>query len=164
MPLSQWLWAIGSWAVIIGLIAWAYIHFSRKAAAARARIARLEQAGVKAPGLVLAVKDTGMSINDNPNIRITFRVTPENGQQFDTTTELIVSRLDVPREGEEYWVVYDPQDTTNFGFGDRISAPASTAAAADDPVARLERAAQLRDRGVISEAEFETLKQKVLGS
>ncbi|MBV8170549.1 MAG: SHOCT domain-containing protein, partial [Candidatus Eremiobacteraeota bacterium] len=67
-----------------------------------------------------------------------------------------------PREGEEFTVVYDPSDVTNFGIGQRIGAASESSAS--DPVERLERATALRDRGVLSADEFEKLKRTILGS
>ena len=43
------------------------------------------------------------------------------------------------------------------------AAPAAPVAPAADPVAQLERLGDLRDRGVLTDAEFEAQKAKILG-
>jgi hypothetical protein len=47
-----------------------------------------------------------------------------------------------------------------------LGAPAASVAAApaEDPVAKLAKAKQMLDQGLISEAEYDTLKAKILSS
>jgi hypothetical protein len=42
--------------------------------------------------------------------------------------------------------------------------PAAAPAASDDPVAQLERLAALKQQGILTDAEFEAQKAKILGS
>lgn len=53
---------------------------------------------------VLALQDTGQTINDNPNIVLTVDLagTP-------TAIATLVSRLEIPRVGEQVLVIRDPQ-------------------------------------------------------
>ena len=60
----------------------------------RKRKQRLEEAGVNATGQVVSVKDTGMTINDNPRVVLTLQVTPADGSPaFQVTKKQTVSRV-----------------------------------------------------------------------
>ncbi|MDQ0642245.1 hypothetical protein [Microbacterium murale] len=67
-------------------------------------------AGLRAAGVptqtatVLTIQDTGQTINDNPHIVITLDV---DGQQVALAT--LVSRLEIPRTGDQVLVMRDPQ-------------------------------------------------------
>lgn len=67
-------------------------------------------AGLRAAGAptetatVLAVQDTGQTINDNPHVVLTIEL---GGAQ--TALATLVSRLEIPRTGEQVLVVRDPQ-------------------------------------------------------
>ncbi len=58
---------------------------------------------------VLAIGDTGETINEDPVARLTLRVAPPHGARpFETTIEATVPRLAVPRKGDTLAVVCDP--------------------------------------------------------
>lgn len=76
---------------------------------------RLEEAGVDAQAVLVAVQDTGMTINDNPRVKLTLQVTAADGTgAFEVTTKKTVSRVAIPRAGEMFAVRYDPDDHDNF--------------------------------------------------
>ena len=91
---------------------------------------RLEEAGVTAQAQVLSVHDTGMTVNNNPRIKITLAVSPTDGSAaFQVSTKQTVSRVAIPRAGDVYMVRYDPEDHENFVFeadggGGAAAAPA----------------------------------------
>jgi hypothetical protein len=81
------------------------------------KAAELFQTGSKAVGTVMLVQDTGMTINDNPRIKMTFRVEPIDGSPaFDAHKTKTVSRLQIPRQGERYPVWYDRNDPETWAF------------------------------------------------
>jgi len=153
-----------SWLVIIAVVAYFYFRWRRSDELAKQRLERLGQIGVRGHGVIVDLKDTGSSLNDNPQIRVTYRVQPEQGEPFDTSVTAFFPRVDLPRVGDEMEIWYDPNDVTNFGIGEKRSPAAATAQPAEDLVSRIERAAQLRDRGALTSDEFEALKRKLLGS
>lgn len=64
--------------------------------------------GSKAVGTVVSVQDTGMTVNDNPRVKMTFRIEPVDGSPaFDAQKTRTVSRIEIPRQGERYPVWYD---------------------------------------------------------
>lgn len=68
-------------------------------------VARLRATGAPTEtATVLALQDTGQTINDNPNIVLTLDL---SGQQIAIAT--LVSRLEIPRTGEQVLVLRDPQ-------------------------------------------------------
>src|ERR1700731_3940525 len=89
---------------------------------------RLEEAGVDAPAQVLAVQDTGVTVNNNPRVKLTMSVTPPDGSSpFEVSTKHLVSRVAIPRAGDAFMVRYDPEDHDNFaivGAAEAAGAPA----------------------------------------
>jgi PDZ domain len=71
----------------------------------------LQRVGVPAQAKILAIGETGMSINDEPVIRIDVEVQPADGPPYQATIKrLLISRLEVPQyqPGQVIAVRYDP--------------------------------------------------------
>jgi Short C-terminal domain len=163
----------------------------------REKAANLVASGSRAVGTISDVEDTGMTINDNPRVRIRFRVEPLDGSAaFDAEKTQTVSRVQIPQIGQRYPIFFDPADPSSFAyatvddeqgrasivsmFGDAFgadasgvgqtaaaaaqAAPTAATAAAPDPLDQLKKLAELRDAGVLSDAEFEAKKSELLGS
>src|SRR5947208_11494355 len=89
---------------------------------------RLEEAGVNAPGQILTVQDTGMTVNNDPRIKLTLGVSPPDGSApFEVTKKQLVPRVAIPRAGDSVMVRYDPEDHDNFEIGAGGGAPATAA-------------------------------------
>lgn len=71
---------------------------AQHAASLRAQVAPTESAAV------LAIQDTGQTINDNPHVVLTIDL-----PGVPTALATLVSRLEIPRVGEQILVVRDPQ-------------------------------------------------------
>jgi hypothetical protein len=83
----------------------------------RKQAAELQTSGSKAVGTVVTVQDTGVTVNQNPRVKMTFRVEPVDGDSaFDAQKTATVPRLQIPRRGERYPVWYDPQDPSKWMF------------------------------------------------
>ena len=68
-------------------------------------------------GTVVQVQDTGMTINNNPRVKMMFRIEPiDVASPFDAEKTTTVSRLQIPRQGERYAVWYDSQDPSKWSF------------------------------------------------
>ena len=73
--------------------------------------ADLVETGLKGAGTVISVQDTGMTVNDNPRVKMVFRVEPlDGGAPFDAEKTRTVSRVEIPRQGDRYPVWYDAED------------------------------------------------------
>jgi hypothetical protein len=84
----------------------------------RQRKARLLESGVNAPAEVVSIQDTGSSVNGNPRVQITARVSPADGSTpFEVSGKQLVSRVAIPRAGDAVTVRYDPDDHTNCAIG-----------------------------------------------
>jgi hypothetical protein len=55
--------------------------------------------GVQARAVVLSVADTGMTINDNPRVKLTLQVQPEGQAPFQAEKKVTVSRVSIPSPG-----------------------------------------------------------------
>jgi hypothetical protein len=147
--------------------------------------------GARGVGTITDVRDTGTTINDNPRVKITFRIEPVDGSPaFDAVKTKTVSRVRIPQAGGRYPIFYDPSDTDTFAwvevsddqgrqtvvsmFGDAFGAdgsgvglPAAAAAAPapaaeDDPIEKIRKLDELRTAGVLSDEEFAAQKAKLL--
>jgi hypothetical protein len=83
----------------------------------REQAINLVEHGSRGVGVVLNVQDTGMSVNDNPRIRMTFRIEPLDGSPpFEAEKTKVVSRVQIPRSGDRYPVWYDAADPTTWAY------------------------------------------------
>jgi hypothetical protein len=148
--------------------------------------ANLFETGSKGIGVLLNVHDTGMTMNDNPRIKMTFRIEPiDGGAPFEGEKTKTVSRVEIPRAGDRFPIWYDPNDLTSWAyatidneqgrqqirqmFGEKaeqitgVGDPAAAAAAAPpDPLDRLKKLDELHTAGVLTDAEFAEKKAAVL--
>ncbi|MEA2124658.1 MAG: hypothetical protein QOI80_1440, partial [Solirubrobacteraceae bacterium] len=142
--------------------------------------------GARGVGTITTVADTGMTINDNPRVEVTMRIEPEDGSPaFDAQKTVTVSRVAIPRAGDRFPVWWDRNDPTQWAYGTDMdpsqtppdiqalfaraaaaSAPvaAPAAAPASAPADELAKLNDLRLKGVLTDAEFEAAKARVLGS
>jgi hypothetical protein len=151
------------------------------------KAADLMASGSKGVGTVVSVRDTGMTVNDNPRVEMVFRVEPLDGSAtMDLTKKTTVSRVEIPRQGERYPVWYDPADSSTWAyatvadeigrenlrqmFGDvadsfvGMGTPAAPAGAGgQDVAAQLTQLADLKGQGLLTDEEFEQQKAKLLG-
>src|SRR5205085_6123916 len=72
--------------------------------------------GAQARAVVLNVQDTGMTINDNPRVKLTLQVQPEGDAPFEATKKATVSRVAIPSIGDTFWVRFDPADPQQIEF------------------------------------------------
>lgn len=75
---------------------------------------KLMENGRKGEASVLTVEDTGMTVNQNPYIKMRLKVTPSFGSEFEVTVKQLVSRLAIPRIGDKVQVVFDPQNVNDL--------------------------------------------------
>jgi hypothetical protein len=70
--------------------------------------------GIPASARILGVEDTYTRVSANPLVRFRLEVQPKNGQPYETTSEAIVSVVNLPRfqPGTSVEVRVDPEDRT----------------------------------------------------
>ena len=69
---------------------------------------RLKAHGVEADATILAVSDTGVTLNKNPYVKLRLRVEPMGIAAYETETKAMVSRVSLPRPGDGGRVKFDP--------------------------------------------------------
>ncbi|PKN35665.1 MAG: hypothetical protein CVU61_02250 [Deltaproteobacteria bacterium HGW-Deltaproteobacteria-19] len=66
--------------------------------------------GTVAKAEVLAIEDTGLTMNNDPMVALTLHVKPEYGSSFQVKANTLVSRVSIPRPGDVINVRFDPEN------------------------------------------------------
>ena len=116
--------------------------------------------GVTAPVRVLEVHDTGVSINDNPQVALLVEVLPKYGSPFQAEVKTMVSRLNAAlvQPGITAEVVYDPQKPTRIQVSNLDLKPVDL----NDSESRLRELNRLYDGGLITGEEFRAKRADIL--
>ena len=69
---------------------------------------RLKAHGVEADATILAISDTGVTMNKNPYVKLRLRVEPIGMAMYETEAKAMVSRVAIPRPGDGVRVKFDP--------------------------------------------------------
>ena len=154
--------------VVTGVILLGTVSFMAAAAAKRERILKTGRAG---RATILSAEDTGVTVNKNPRVRFRIRIEVEGEAPIEATSAFVVSRISAPRVGDVYEVRFDPKNPNDFVFAPVSSTPSSSPTPATTPSApslaeqrlqQLERLVSLRERGAVTQEEFEKAKQMLL--
>jgi hypothetical protein len=74
----------------------------------------LAQTGLPGKATVVSIQDTGMLVNYNPVVRLSLKVQPMYGAGFETTGDTTVSKIAIPRVGDEINIKYNPANQSEF--------------------------------------------------
>jgi hypothetical protein len=81
------------------------------------KAANLMATGARGICTVQTVQDTGMTVNDNPRVKMTFHVEPLDGSPaFEAKKTSTVSRVEIPRSGDRYACWYDRADPSSWAY------------------------------------------------
>lgn len=183
-------WLFGGIFFVCGLLPlFGGLALRRLGAGKQAMAMELMRSGTTAVGTIVEVRDTGMTINDDPRVMVRMRVEPLDGSPpVERSKTVTVSRLAIPRPGERYPVWFDPLDPEKWMWGtdlDERAAPAEVRdmfararaargddgsggpdGAADDgadsPVEELARLSGLWKDGALTDREFAEAKARLL--
>jgi hypothetical protein len=74
--------------------------------------------GVSAPAVILNAEDTGTTMNESPQVRLTLQVNPAFGPSFQAVTTTFVGRLQIGMitPGSPCTVRYNPADMTKVAI------------------------------------------------
>jgi len=124
---------------------------------------QLLQTGVSAPAVIVDVQDTGVTMNDSPQARMTLQVTPADRPPFQAVLTTFVGRFQVGLlvPGTSVQVRYDPNDLSKVAI-ESLGGATGTAPSAN--VQQLQTAmlaqdqyyAQLRETGTEARAKILT--------
>ncbi|MEA2463525.1 MAG: hypothetical protein QOJ98_1272 [Acidobacteriota bacterium] len=152
-----------------------------------AKAVELVQHGKRCRGVVVSVEDTNWTVNNNPRVKITVRAEPDGEPPFTIEKTSVVPRVQIPKAGDTCVVFYDPSDPQGKNGITFDPVPGMTAVAAttlpqaqrlatdlaavlkakaspeeEDPLEKIEKLGELRDKGLITPAEFEEQKARLL--
>ena len=145
----------------------------------------LAATGKKARAKILRIDPTGMVIN-NINIQcwVTFLLEPLDGSAaFQAQKKIVIPQTNMPRVGDMWPAWYDAADPNTFAVGmpdgaspeqiplfrefgipHPLDAASQASAQPDDgPVDELQRLAQMKADGLLTDEEFAAAKAKLLG-
>jgi hypothetical protein len=69
---------------------------------------RIKAHGIEADATILAVGDTGVTLNKNPYVKLRLRVEPIGMAAYEAEVKAMVSRVAIPRPGDGVRVKFDP--------------------------------------------------------
>lgn len=100
--------AILSAALPLGVMFVIYRAMERQAAVKK----RMREVGIEAQALVLSLAETGLLINNQPQVRIQLQVLPPDAEAYEATLTQTISMLQAPRlqPGSTVAVFIDPED------------------------------------------------------
>lgn len=101
------------------------------------------KSGVSAPAVIIGASDTGVTMNDSPQVRLTLQVTPADRPPFQAIATTFVGRLQIGMivPGASVTVRYDPNDISKVAI-ESLGAPAMGSA----NVAAIQAAMQSQDQ------------------
>ncbi|MBN2388894.1 MAG: SHOCT domain-containing protein [Anaerolineales bacterium] len=116
--------------------------------------------GVNGEARVLKVWDTGVSINDNPQVGLLLELTPPGGAPVQVEAKSVVSRLSAAnvQPGVVAEVYYDPADLKRL----QVKSFQVSEEPPGDIESRLEKLDRLREKGLISLVEYERKREEIL--
>ncbi len=151
----------------------------------QAKAQDLVATGSKARAKILRIQPTGMIVNEiNIQCLVDFQLEPiRGGAPFNGQKKMMINQTQMPRVGDVWPCWYDAADPTlfavgmpdgaspeqipvfrEFGIPHPLDPSTGGATGGSDRVADLERLAKLRADGVLTDAEFEAEKTKLMGS
>lgn len=89
----------------------------------------LVKSGVPAPAVIIGLQDTGVTMNESPQVRLTLQVTPADHPPFQAVATTFVGRLQVGMitPGASVMVRYDPNDISKVAI-ESLGAPSANSA------------------------------------
>jgi hypothetical protein len=116
--------------------------------------------GVTAQAKVVKVWDTGVTVNDNPQIGLLLEVSPVNEAPFQSEIKTIVSRLNVSliQPGTSVQIKYDPTNPKRIQILDLdLNQEASSGVEY-----RLKELDELYEKGFINKEEYDKKRQEII--
>jgi hypothetical protein len=100
--------------------------------------ARLQKTGLPGKATILEVKDTGITINNNPQVKLMLEVKNSYGQKYNTQCRVLVSRINpnMFMPGMEVPVLIDPKNEQNVVIDYKAGKQQTSAAATSSQIAQ----------------------------
>jgi hypothetical protein len=129
-------------AIFVIVFGWVYFSVFRGVMGGGAK--KILATGLPAQATILEVRDTGVTVNNNPQIKLILQVTPQTGMPYQAEVKLLISRLETYKyqSGMVLPVKYDPNDTSKIAIDFSGN---SSAGASNESSPNSEDTAQLED-------------------
>lgn len=116
--------------------------------------------GISAPANVLSVSDTGVSVNDNPQVKLLLEVTPRDRAAFQAETKMLVSRLNVSlvQPGISADVIFDPTNPARI----RVTNLDLKPVALNNAESRLREIDRLYEERLLTGEEYRTKREEII--
>ena len=103
----------------------------------------LVKTGLSAPAVIIGLQDTGVTMNESPQVRLTLQVTPADRPPFQAVATTFVGRLQIGMitPGASVMVRYDPNDISKVAI-ESLGSPSVNSA----NVAAIQSAMQQQDQ------------------
>jgi hypothetical protein len=74
--------------------------------------------GTAASGVITDIQPTGNIVNDQPQVKVTVKVTTENGETFESVATMIINPVYIPQfqPGKNVKVKFDPNDRSKMAI------------------------------------------------
>lgn len=74
--------------------------------------------GTAASGVITNIQPTGNIVNDQPQVKVTVRVTTDNGETFESIATMIINPVYIPQfqPGKNVKVKFDPADRSKMAI------------------------------------------------
>lgn len=74
--------------------------------------------GTSASGVITDIEPTGNIVNDQPQVKVTVRITTDNGETFESIATMIINPVYIPQfqPGKNVKVKFDPSDRTKMAI------------------------------------------------
>ena len=117
---------------------------------------QLVATGEPAQARIVELVDTGVTINNNPQVKMIVEVRRKSGETYRAELETTISRLEIPRfqPGANIAVTVDPEDATKIALGIRDGT---------SPLSEEQQAAESAEAADLVK-RFETLNEEVRAS
>lgn len=110
--------------IVLGVI---FAAVARRMTRSAIHTVQLLRDGLPGDATISSIVDTGVTFNNNPRVKLQLHVVPQNGDPFDISATMLVSRLAVPRVGETYKIMYSATNPQDFAFVDNsITGPVAS--------------------------------------
>lgn len=154
-------WLLGTiWMAVAGFLALLYIWMGRRADEAD----RLKREGIQGQATILELTQTGTYINENPRVKLRMQLEGPGVEPHEVTHTYTVPLVAMGAfaTGDTLPVYFDRKDVSKFTIdwlGGR-----SDGAGKGDPHERLEKLEELKQDGLITPAEYDERRKKILDS
>jgi len=158
------------WVAVAAVLLAVYGVITLKVNRGRARTERLVREGLPGSATILEAQGTGVAVNHRPQVRLRLRVEVRGRPPYETEIREVLPFLGLESVGRERRVPVfvdrdDPESLMIDWNGVADAAVASVPAKVDEAdgvAARLEKLQALRRRGLISQAEFDEQRKRIV--